>query len=140
MPPVPSCERSTPWIFSARLSRNPHTFSTAPPVRVRLPCASYVTPRNSPKATVSGFSAARHEFSTPRMELNTGMAESLSGVIQSWPIFESAAFMFAMEPVKVSFAAFAESPNAEYMASEKVWKSILPAVTILETSSEDLPK
>lgn len=48
--------------------------------------------------------------------------------------------MFAMEPVKVSFAAFAESPNAEYMASEKVWKSILPAVTILETSSEDLPK
>ena len=68
------------------------------------------------------------------------MAESLSGVIQSWPILESAAFMFAMEPVNDSLAAFAESPKDAYMASENVWKSILPAVTILETSSEDLPR
>ncbi len=99
-----------------------------------------MTPRNSPNASESGLSAARQEFSTPLIELNTGIAESLSGVIQSWPMLDSAAFMLAMEPVKISFAALAESPKAEYMASENVWKSILPDVTIAETSSVVLPR
>ena len=59
---------------------------------------------------------------------------------QFWPIRAIAAFRFIKEPMYVSLAFVACSPNAAFIASENISNETLPSVTIFRISASVLPK
>ena len=71
--------------------------------------------------------------------LTTGPFCSIRGETNNAPIRPNADLIFEIEPVKVSLAFLACSPNALSIASAKVWKSILPLDTISRTSASVTP-
>ena len=136
-PPSPS-----PSILDLRPSSRLMNLSTLPPATTRkepvlFPSSSSsgVMPRNAAKESPSGPSAALHALMTSLIFEKVGVSAPIIGDVNSRPVRESAARMFAMAPLNVSLAPCAAVPKASYMASENVLKSTLPFDTSSRTSA-----
>ena len=94
-----------------------------------VPSSSMNGARASPIASISGIRATKMRRS-----------DSNAGVATFCPILDSAAFTFAIAPVKVSPEESAAPPMPSSIAAWKVAKSICPFDTISETSAEVFPR
>ena len=122
-------ERSPPKpsIVSFSLSRKDTAFGTTPSTH----CA---------KDSESGVSMLRTDLITGSSAAKTLCRPLSAGVANISPILAMLERMLAVTPENVSLAPLADSPNVSYMASENVWKSIWPLVTISRTSDWVLPR
>ena len=88
-------------------------------------------------ASTTGINATNTRRWRSRLPYDLDASDPLN---QFWPIRAMAAFRFIKEPVYVSLAFVACSPNASFIASENISNETLPSVTICRISASVLPK